>query len=107
MKIGVVLNTNDAETAFNALRFGVMALGNKHEVKTFLLGSGVELENIEGGKFDIKKHLNSYLEFGGEILACGTCLTLRHKEGSNVCPISSMADLMKMVEESDRILTFG
>ena len=107
MKIGIVLNTNDPETVYNALRLGVTALASKHEVKTFLLGAGVEIEGIDGKEFDIKKHIDSYLEFGGEILACGTCLTLRQKEGSNVCPISSMADLLKMVEESDRVITFG
>ncbi|MBS3136666.1 DsrE family protein [Candidatus Woesearchaeota archaeon] len=43
----------------------------------------------------------------GQILACGTCLKSRHKGGSNVCPISTMQDLLKIVEESDKLLTFG
>lgn len=72
MKLGVVLNSKDPETAFNALRFGVTALASKHDVKLFLLGSGVELESIESGEFDIKKHFNSFLDFDGEILTCGT-----------------------------------
>ena len=47
-----------------------------------------------------------FLENKGKILACGTCLKSRKKEGSNVCPISTMKDLLKMVEESDKVLTF-
>jgi len=43
----------------------------------------------------------------GCILACGSYLKIRQKRGSNLCPISIMEDLMKLVENSDKILTFG
>lgn len=43
----------------------------------------------------------------GEIYACGTCLKVRGKEESGVCPISTMSDLLKMVEGSDKVLVFG
>ena len=36
-----------------------------------------------------------------------TSLKARHKEGSNACPISTMKDLLKLIEESDKILTLG
>lgn len=47
MKIGVILNTNDAETCWNCLRFGNKALKKDHIVKIFLLGKGVEIEESE------------------------------------------------------------
>jgi uncharacterized protein involved in oxidation of intracellular sulfur len=47
------------------------------------------------------------MENKGEILACGTCLKARQKEETAACPISTMKDLLKLTEESDKILTFG
>lgn len=43
------------------------------------------------------------------MLACGTCLRVRKKnnEGSELCPISTMQNLVDLTVESDRVLTFG
>ncbi len=35
------------------------------------------------------------------------CLELRGKSESKVCPVSTMSDLLKMVESSDKVLVFG
>ena len=107
MKLGIILNANDPEEAWNCLRFGNTALIEKHHVKIFLLGKGVELESIRSNKFDVRGQLNLFVENKGEILACRTCLKLRHKKGSSICPISTMKDLLNLVKESDKILTFG
>lgn len=100
MKLGIILNTNDPEESWNCLRFGVMALKNEHKVNVLLLGKGVELEDINNKKFNVKEQFNLFVKNKGEILACGTCLNSRHKKASNVCPISTMKDLLKLVEES-------
>ncbi len=107
MKIGIVLNTKDEEKAYNAFRFGNHALKKSHKVSIFLLGEGVEAEEIEGKKFNVKEQIESFMDNKGLILACGSCLKIRQKGESNVCPISTMEDLMKLVENSDKILTFG
>lgn len=107
MKIGIVLNTNEAETAWNALRLGVMALGDRDEVKLFLMGKGVELEDITDERFNIQEQIEAFMTGGGIILGCGTCLKMRQRGSSDVCPVSTMRDLLNMVKESDRILTFG
>lgn len=107
MKIGIVIGTNEAEVVWNALRFGVTALKSNHDVKLFLINKGVEVEEIEDEKHNVKEQINLFIENKGEILACGTCLESRHKEGNEVCPISTMKDLLKLVEESDKVLTFG
>jgi len=108
MKIGIILNTNDAETCWNCLRFGNEALAKKHSVKIFLLGKGVEIENVKDAKFPLLEGtIRKFVKNNGIILACGTCLKARDKEGSNVCPVSTMKDLLKLVEESDKVLTFG
>ena len=107
MKIGIVIGTNDAEVVWNAFRFGNTSLKANHETKIFLINKGVELEDIKDEKYNLKEQIDFFIENKGQILACGTCLKSRQKEGSNVCPISTMKDLLKLVEESDKVLTFG
>ncbi|MBI2185432.1 MAG: DsrE family protein [Thaumarchaeota archaeon] len=107
MKIGIVLNTSDPETAWNTLRFGVTSLMNEHEVRLFLLGRGVEIEEVNNGSFDVAKQMQRYLKAGGKILACGTCLKVRKKSEMKICPVSSMQELLEIVERSDKVLTFS
>ncbi|MDI6777721.1 MAG: DsrE family protein [Patescibacteria group bacterium] len=106
MKIGIIISQTDPEVVWNAFRFGNFSLGKQHSVKVFLIGKGVECEDIKDTKFDIKKQMEEFLDGGGKIFACGTCLKMRHKEGSSVCPLSTMQDLMDIVEESDKIISF-
>ena len=82
MKLGIIVNHNDPETARNVLRLGNEALRTGNEVSMFLLGSG------------------------GNLLACGTCLGLRHQE-AGVCSISTMSELIEMISDSDKVVTFG
>ena len=107
MKIGIILNTNDAETCWNCFRLGNEALKNNHSVKIFLLGKGVEVENVKDAKFPLfDGSIKKFLKNNGTILACGTCLKIREKE-IGMCPVSAMEDMLKIVEESDKIVTFG
>ena len=108
MKIGIILNTNDAETCWNCFRFGNEAIKNVHSVKIFLLGKGVEIENIKDNKFPlIGGSIKKFIKNDGVILACGTCLTIRGKEEIGICPVSAMEDMLKIVEESDKLVSFG
>lgn len=74
MKLGIILNSNDPETAWNALRLGNTALDAGHEVSVFLMGSGVEVEEIKSEKFNVAEVLGSFAKSKGNLLACGTCL---------------------------------
>ncbi len=107
MKIGIIVSTNEPEVVWNAFRFGNTALKSNHDVKVFLINKGVEMEDIESEKYNVKEQTDFFLRDKGQILACGTCLKSRQKEGGNVCPISTMKELLALVEESDRIVTFG
>ncbi|MBI2857684.1 MAG: DsrE family protein [Chloroflexi bacterium] len=106
MKLGIVLNTNDPEKAWNALRLGNTALKAGAEVGVFLMGSGVEIENIKDQTYDVGGTLSTFLNGNGRLLACGTCLKARQQE-NGVCPISTMADLLEMIADSDKVVTFG
>ena len=106
MKLGIILNTKGHETAWNALRLGNEALSIGNKVSLFLLGTGVEIPNIEDKTFDIAGALEKFLNSGGNLLACGTCLELRHQE-AGVCSISTMSELVEMISDSDKVVTFG
>jgi uncharacterized protein involved in oxidation of intracellular sulfur len=106
MKLGIILYSNDAETVWNAFRLGVFALENNDSVKTFLLAKGVECEALDTEQFKVTEQMNNFVNKGGEILACGTCLKLRKSEGSELCPLSTMKDLYELVQDSDRVITF-
>jgi len=55
MKIGIILNSNEPETAWNAFRLGVEALEKNHSAKIFLFGKGVEIENLQDKNLTFKK----------------------------------------------------
>jgi len=106
MKIGVIISNTDSELVWNALRFANTAILEEHYVKIFLLGVGVEIESIKSEKFNVQEQLQKFNELSGTMLACGTCIKSRQMQQFAVCPISTMKDMLKIVEESDKVLTF-
>ena len=106
MKLGIIVNTKDPESAWNALRLSNEALNGGTEVSVFLLGPGVEIPNIKDKTFNIVGMLKKFLDSGGNLLTCGTCLGLRHQE-AGVCSISTMSELVEMISDSDKVVTFG
>ncbi len=106
MKLGLVIYSNDAEAVWNAFRLGNFAIKQGDSVKVFLLGKGVECESIDTDKFKVTEQVKIFIEDGGKILACGSCLKIRNSVGTEVCPLSTMKDLYDIVNESDKVVTF-
>ena len=106
MKIGIILYSNDPETVWNAFRFGSFALKQGQSVKVFLTGRGVEAESLDTERFKVVEMMRAFAEAGGLVFACGTCLKLRSKDGTSLCPLSSMKTMLDILEESDKVLTF-
>ena len=106
MKIGVIISSNDAETSWNALRYANFCLGQKDDVKVFLAGKGVEYQSISTEKFDTIGQAEEFIQGGGRILACGTCIKSRNQEGTEMCPINTMKDMYEIIKESDKVVTF-
>ena|SRR3989344_3269160 len=106
MKLGIIIYSNDPETVWNAFRLGNFALKENDEVKIFLLGKGVECESLDTDKFKVSEQIKELVDSGGKILACGTCLKIRHRSGSAICPLSSMSDLYGFIKASDKLVTF-
>ena len=106
MKLAIIIYSNDPETVWNAFRLGIFSRKQGDTVSVFLLGKGVEVESLDRDKFDITGQIHSFLDIGGAILACGTCLKLRQSEELGICPISTMQDLYTLIHDSDNVLSF-
>jgi uncharacterized protein involved in oxidation of intracellular sulfur len=106
MKIGIIIETKEFEKAWNAMRFAVTAKKAGHEVKVFLMGEAVEIENLHHEKFDVAAQVEAFNKEGGIMFACGSCLKSRQMEGSDVCPVSTMIDCLAVVEWADKTVTF-
>ncbi len=105
MKLGIVIYSDDAESVWNAFRLGVFALKKGDTVSVFLLAKGVECESLDTDKFKVTEQMQAYVDAGGTILACGSCLKIRNSEGSEMCPLSTMQDLYNLIHESDKIIS--
>lgn len=107
MKLAIILSGTNAETNWNALRLANFALGQGDTVKIFLVGEGVEYESGNSEKFNILELTEKFITSdSAQIMACGTCLKSRSKEGTPTCPLNSMKDLYSLIQESDKVLTF-
>ena len=108
MKLGIILQSNDPEHIWNTFRFGITSLKASHDVTIFLMSEGAELDTIADTEhFDISKKVAEFKELKGQIYACESCLKVRGKSENKACPVSTMSDLLKMVESSDKVLVFG
>ena len=106
MKIGIIISTNDAETCWNAIRYANFALTQKDDVKIFLTGKGVEYQSISTDKFNTIEQAEKFMQSGGKIFACGSCIKSRQRDGSEMCPISTMKDMYEIIKESEKVVTF-
>jgi len=72
----------------------------------FLLGSGVEIDSIQDEKFNVCVLLERFARTKTDLLGCGTCMQIRRREAGTIVK-SSLTDLVRMIEDSDKIITFG
>ena len=71
------------------------------------MGEAVECEGLIHEKYNVDEQLRNYVNAGGEIFACGTCIKSRQLENSiEVCPISTMVDCVNVVVWADKTVTF-
>ena len=107
MKLAVVLSTKHAETNWNAFRLANLALSKGDTVSVFLIGEGVEYEQMSSPQFNIKEQVGGFLQSDkAQIIACGTCMDIRKQGSSQECPEGGIEDLYMLVANSDKIVTF-
>lgn len=105
MKLGLIIYSTDAEAVWNGFRLGVFALKAGDQARAFLLAKGVECERHAEAPFNVRQMMQEFVDAGGEILACGSCLKLRQSSGSELCPLSTMKDLHELVRDSDKVVS--
>ena len=76
------------------------------QVKIFLLGKGVEIDSLETNKFDVTEQVNTFLDTGGDIYACGTCLEIHGLKAAEAYKVATMKDMYEIIKESDKVVTF-
>ena len=106
VKLGIVIYSDDPETVWNAFRFGNFSLGKGDKVKVFLMARGVECESLDTKNFCVTEQMKTFVDGGGKIFACGSCLKIRRSDGSEMCPLSTMQDMYDVVAWSDKVVTF-
>jgi len=107
MKLGIILSTNNAETNWNAFRLANLALSKGDTVSIFFVSEGVEYQRANSPKFNIKEQVEKFLQSDrAQVLACGTCLTIRKQGSTKECPEGSIEDWYRLVAENDKVLTF-
>ena len=104
--IGMVIYSNDTETVWNALRLANYSKNQGDTVQIFLLGKGVELDDLVKTDKDMKEQADKFLNNGGVILGCGTCLQSRKNNEPEVCKYSSLSDLYDLIRKNKIVLTF-
>lgn len=55
-----IISTDDAETAYNAMRLANVAVKKGDEVSVFMLGKGVLFEQIGTEQFDVTGQVNQF-----------------------------------------------
>ena len=106
MKLGIVIYSDHPETVWNAFRLANFSLNKNDTVDVFLMAKGVEAESISNNQFDITEQMNNFINSNGILYACGTCIKIRNKQSTELCPLSTMADLYEIIYSSDKIISF-
>ncbi len=104
--LGMVIYSNDVETVWNAFRLANHSKNQGDTVQVFLLAKGVEVDNLVNENKDLKEQVEAFLENGGKIQGCGTCLKSRKNDEPQVCTFSSLADLYALIRKNKIVLTF-
>ena len=106
MKIGIVVYSDDSEAVWNAFRFGNFALAMGERVRVFLLGKAVEIELLDTDIFKVTEQLQTFVNSGGEIFACGTCLEIHQLEAPEMSTVATLNDLYEITRDNDKVITF-
>jgi uncharacterized protein involved in oxidation of intracellular sulfur len=60
MNVLFIISTDDAETAYNAMRLANVAVKKGDDVSVFMLGKGVLFERSSTEQFDVMEQVNQY-----------------------------------------------
>lgn len=55
-----IINTDDAETIYNAMRLANVTVEKGDEVNVFMLGKGVLFEQVSNEQFNVKEQIDKF-----------------------------------------------
>lgn len=106
MKLGMIICSNDAENVYNAFRLANFALLTGDRVRVFLMGKGVEADMVGADPFDTLEQMEKFLDDGGELYGCGSCMKLKNLGTTRTRPSSKIDDLHDIVKDCDKIIAY-
>ncbi len=63
-----IVSSNEPETVYNAVRLANVSIKGGKAVNLFMLGKGVEFNEISTPDFDIKEQIDLFYANGGELI---------------------------------------
>jgi uncharacterized protein involved in oxidation of intracellular sulfur len=60
MNVLFIISTDDAETAYNAMRLANIAVKKDDDVSVFMLGKGVLFEQISNEEFNVMEQIDQF-----------------------------------------------
>ena len=60
MNLLFIISTDDAETAYNAMRLANVAVKKDDDVSVFMLGKGVLFEQISNEEFNVMEQIDQF-----------------------------------------------
>ena len=60
MNVLFIISTDDAETAYNAMRLANVAVKKDNDVSVFMLGKGVLFEQISNEEFNVMEQIDQF-----------------------------------------------
>ncbi|MDL2313725.1 DsrE family protein [Desulfovibrio sp. OttesenSCG-928-C14] len=106
MNILLMINTNDPEIKWNAVRFGTVLLEEDHEVTIFLNGPGATLYEGDSEIFPIRALTKTFCLSEGVLLACGKCMDLHGVSEDEYIKRSNMKELHAALMGADKIVSY-
>lgn len=116
MKLLMILNRrpyDGSDVVWNALRLAEAALGDRHQVRIFLMNDAVDIARVcdppMGAEFDVTKMLQEAVKRGAQLKLCTTCVTrcgIGHGALIPEAELGKMADLVAWIAEAERVVSF-
>jgi sulfur relay (sulfurtransferase) complex TusBCD TusD component (DsrE family) len=106
MKLAIIISTKNPEIIWNAYRLGIFCLGQGDEATIFLINDGVESEYVKFAEFQVDERIKEFVDLGGKMFACKTCLDRRQIDIPRFASIANLAKLREIVDWSDKVVSF-
>ncbi|MGX6428804.1 DsrE family protein [Levilactobacillus yonginensis] len=106
MQLGVIVETNDPEQVWNALKFSVAALRKGHATHLLLMGAAVEIATIGNARYDVSGELSAFDTAGGALFICETGPRIHRFANQAPYPLVSMPGSVDLIEWADKVVTF-